>query len=181
MKSFKIAFLLLVLGANVSFSASDEERYLENKRRQLEIQTRQANEARQALEAYKSSFEALQKQKMDDLVRKERDINATLEKIEAARAENERIMMMNRQSLEEIDKKKGDKVQEIYSQMENDAIAKVLAEMPAVEASKIILTLEPRKISGVLAEMKADKASEITLLIKKTENNGTQETNSTRN
>ena len=65
--------------------------------------------------------------------------------------------------------------------MENDAIAKVLAEMPAVEASKIILTLEPRKISGVLAEMKADKASEITLLIKKSENNGTQETNSTRN
>lgn len=181
MKSFKIAFLLLFLGANVSFSASDEERYLENKRRQLEIQTRQANEARQALEAYKSSFEALQKQKMDDLVRKERDINATLAKIEATRAENERIMMMNRQSLEEIDEKKGDRVQEIYSQMENDAIAKVLAEMPAVEASKIILTLEPRKISGVLAEMKADKASEITLLIKKTENNGTQETNSTRN
>lgn len=181
MKRLKIAFLLLVLSANFSFSASDEERYLENKRRQLEIQTRQANEAKQALEAYKSSFEALQKQKMDDLVRKERDINATLAKIEATRAENERIMMMNRQSLEEIDKKKGDRVQEIYSQMENDAIAKVLAEMPAVEASKIILTLEPRKISGVLAEMKADKASEITLLIKKTENSGTQETNSTRN
>ena len=54
MKRLKIAFLLFVLGANFSFSASDEERYLENKRRQLEIQTRQANEAKQALEAYKS-------------------------------------------------------------------------------------------------------------------------------
>lgn len=175
MKNFKIAFLLLVLSANFSFSASDEERYLENKRRQLEIQTRQANEAKQALEAYKSSFEALQKQKMDDLVRKERDINATLAKIEATRAENERIMMMNRQSLEKIDKKKGDRVQEIYSQMKDAAVAQVLNEMPASEATKVILTLESRKISSVLAKMEPKKASELTLLIKEVrENNATK-------
>ncbi len=175
MKRLKIAFLLLVLGANFSFSASDEERYLENKRRQLEIQTRQANEAKQALEAYKSSFETLQKQKMDDLVRKERDINATLAKIEATRAENERIMMMNRQSLEEIDKKKGDRVQEIYSQMKDAAVAQVLNEMPASEATKVILTLESRKISSVLAKMEPKKASELTLLIKEVrENNATK-------
>lgn len=175
MKRLKIAFLLLVLGANFSFSASDEERYLENKRRQLEIQTRQANEAKQALEAYKSSFETLQKQKMDDLVRKERDINATLAKIEATRAENERIMMMNRQSLEEINKKKGDRVQEIYSQMKDAAVAQVLNEMPASEATKVILTLESRKISSVLSKMEPKKASELTLLIKEVrENNATK-------
>lgn len=173
-------FCLLLLSVCVASAITQEEQYLETKRRQLEVQTREFNEAKQALEAYKSSFEAVQNQKMQALLKKEAEINATLARIEALKAENERIMQLNRQNLEAIDEKTAGRVQEIYSQMENDAIAKVLAEMDAVEASKIILTLEPRKISGVLAEMKADKASEITLLIKNAENNATKETNSTR-
>lgn len=164
-----------MLFAVLANALTQEEQYLETKRRQLEIQTRQMNEARQALEAYKSSFEAVQKQKMQALIQKEADINATLARIEAVKAENERIMLLNRQNLEAIDEKTAGRVQEIYSQMENDAIANVLSEMDANEASRILLSLEPRKISGVLAEMEAKKASELTLLIKHLDSNATKE------
>lgn len=167
--------LYLMLFAVLANALSQEEQYLETKRRQLEIQTRQMNEARQALEAYKSSFEAVQNQKMQALIQKEADINATLARIEAVKAENERIMLLNRQNLEAIDEKTSGRVQEIYSQMENDAIANVLSQMDANEASRILLSLEPRKISGVLAEMEAKKASELTLLIKHLDSNATKE------
>ena len=173
MRTLKFSILTLFVLANVANAVSQEEQYLENKRRQLEIQTRQAKEAKQALEAYKSSFDALQRQKMQALIQKEADINATLARIEATKAENERIMQMTRDSLEAIDKKKDDKVKEIYSQMKDSAIAGVLNEMPAEQASEVIMSLESRKISSVLAKMEPAKASELTLLIKKAENNAT--------
>lgn len=171
----------LLVGISLVSAITQEEQYLETKRRQLEIQTREFNEARQALEAYKSSFEAVQNQKMQALLKKEAEINATLAKIEQMKAENEHILRQNEENLKAIDEKSTGRVQEIYSQMENDAIAKVLTEMNPDEASKIMLSLEPRKISGVLAEMEAKKASELTLLIKNLDTNATTETNSSRN
>lgn len=176
----KILFLTLFTVC-IANALSQEEQYLETKRQQLEIQTRQMNEARQALEAYKSSFEAVQRQKMQALIQKEADINATLARIEAVKAENERIMRLNRENLEAIDEKTAGRVQEIYSQMENDAIANVLTQMDSNEASKILLSLEPRKISGVLAEMEAKKASELTLLIKNLDTNTTKGLNKDSN
>ena len=166
-----VGFLLLFVGANALIAASGEEQYLENKRRQLELQTRQAREAKQALEAYKSSFDALQKRKMQALIQKEADINATLARIEATKAENERILQMNRENLEAMEQKKDDKIKEIYSQMKDSAIASVLNEMDANEAKDVILSLESRKISSVLAKMEPAKASELTLLIKKSNEN----------
>ncbi|EIT2031282.1 nucleosidase, partial [Campylobacter coli] len=51
------------------------------------------------------------------------------------------------------------------------AIADVLTQMDAEDASKIMLSLESRKISGVLSKMDPAKASELTLLLKNMDNN----------
>lgn len=171
MRVFKCGILMLCVGLIAANALDSEEQYLENKRRQLEIQTREFNEARQALEAYKASFDALQKQKMDALVRKEADINATLAKIEQTRAQNERILQQNEANLKSIDAKSEGRVREIYAQMKDSAVAEVLSTMDANEASKILMSLDSKKISNIMAKMEAAKASELTLLIKNLEKN----------
>ena len=49
--------------------------------------------------------------------------------------------------------------------------------MDSEEASKIMLSLEPRKISGILSKMQPQKASELTLVIKNLDSNITVEKN----
>ena len=61
--------------------------------------------------------------------------------------------------------------------MKDQAIADVLSQMDGDEASRIILSLEPRKISGVLSKMQPAKASELTLLIKNLDENTTKDNN----
>ncbi|MBT0819601.1 nucleosidase, partial [Campylobacter lari] len=58
----KIVILALFFG--VVF-AEDCQQYFESRKGELEIQTREFDEARQALEAFKASFESLQKEKMN--------------------------------------------------------------------------------------------------------------------
>lgn len=174
MKKFNLLLLFSLYALN---AATTEEQYLETKRQQLEAQTRQFDEAKQALEAYKASFEALQKEKLDALAKKEAEVNATLAKIEQERAKNEEILRQSQSTLKAIDEKTTGRVKDIYSQMKDQAIADVLSQMDGAEASRIILSLEPRKISGVLSKMQPAKASELTLLIKNLDENATQENN----
>lgn len=62
--------------------------------------------------------------------------------------------------------------------MKDQAIADVLSQMNSDEASRIMLSLEPRKISGVLSKMQPAKASELTLLIKNLDENASKDNNS---
>lgn len=174
MKSKAIAVCLLCAFA---LAQTNEEQYLSTKKQELENQIREFDEAKQALEAYRASFEALQKEKLEDLAKKQADLNATLEKIEQTKQENERILRQSEANLQSINEKTQGRIKEIYSQMKDGAIADVLSQMDAEEASKIILSLEPRKISGVLSKMQPAKASELTLLIK---NLDTKDANATQ-
>lgn len=162
----RILFCVMIFALNAK-ALSNEEQYLETRRQQLQVQTREFDEAKQALEAYKASFEALQKERLENLLKKEAELNATLAKIESTKAENERILKQSEEILKNIDSKTSSRVKEIYSQMKDSAIADVLSQMDADEASKIMLSLESRKISGVLSKMDPSKASELTLLLKK--------------
>lgn len=158
----KIVILALFFG--VVF-AEDCQQYFESRKGELEIQTREFDEARQALEAFKASFESLQKEKMNALNQKEAEVNATLAKIESLREENKRLLKQNEEILNSINNKTEGRIKEIYSQMKDTAVADVLSQMDAEEASKIMLSLESRKISGILSKMDPQKASELTLLL----------------
>ncbi|EPM6811687.1 MotE family protein [Campylobacter upsaliensis] len=158
----KIVILALFFG--VVF-AEDCQQYFESRKGELEIQTREFDEARQALEAFKASFESLQKEKMNALNQKEAEVNATLAKIESLREENERLLKQNEEILNSINNKTEGRIKEIYSQMKDTAVADVLSQMDVEEASKIMLSLESRKISGILSKMDPQKASELTLLL----------------
>ncbi|EMB8391864.1 MotE family protein [Campylobacter jejuni] len=165
-------FILLVFISSVVFGAEQDcEQYFEARKAQIELQTREFDEARQSLESYKASFEALQKERLENLEKKEAEVNATLAKIEELKLENARLVEEQQKILNSINDKTQGRVKEIYSQMKDAAIADVLSQMDAEDASKIMLSLESRKISGVLSKMDPKKASELTLLLKNLDNN----------
>ncbi|EAH8148813.1 nucleosidase [Campylobacter jejuni] len=163
---FLAFFISLALGAE-----QDCEQYFEARKAQLELQTREFDEARQALEAYKASFEALQKERLENLNKREAEVNATLVQIENLKAQNAKLLEEQEKILNSINEKTEGRIKEIYSQMKDTAIADVLTQMDAEDASKIMLSLESRKISGVLSKMDPAKASELTLLLKNMDNN----------
>ncbi|EHD2941464.1 TPA: MotE family protein [Campylobacter coli] len=163
---FLAFFISLALGAE-----QDCEQYFEARKAQLELQTREFDEARQALEAYKASFEALQKERLENLNKREAEVNATLAQIENLKAQNAKLLEEQEKILNSINEKTEGRIKEIYSQMKDTAIADVLTQMDAEDASKIMLSLESRKISGVLSKMDPVKASELTLLLKNMDNN----------
>ncbi|EAI3388977.1 nucleosidase [Campylobacter jejuni] len=163
---FLAFFISLALGAE-----QDCEQYFEARKAQLELQTREFDEARQALEAYKASFEALQKERLENLNKREAEVNATLAQIESLKEQNTKLLEEQQKILNSINEKTEGRIKEIYSQMKDTAIADVLTQMDAEDASKIMLSLESRKISGVLSKMDPVKASELTLLLKNMDNN----------
>ncbi|HEH5496985.1 TPA: MotE family protein, partial [Campylobacter coli] len=157
---------------NLAWGAEQDcEQYFEARKAQLELQTREFDEARQALEAYKASFEALQKERLEVLNQREAEVNATLAQIESLKEQNTKLLEEQQKILNSINEKTEGRIKEIYSQMKDTAIADVLTQMDAEEASKIMLSLESRKISGVLSKMDPAKASELTLLLKNMDNN----------
>lgn len=168
----KKSILMSLCTLNFLYAASDEEilRYMETRKQQLEIQTREFDEAKQALEAYKASFEALQKQRLEAIIQKEAEVNASLAEIERLKAQNEQLLRQINSKLKNVEEKTSGKIKEIYSQMKDSAVADVLSSMDSEEASKIMLSLESRKISSVLAKMQPAKASELTLLLKNMQN-----------
>lgn len=86
-------FILLVFISSVVFGAEQDcEQYFEARKTQIELQTREFDEARQSLEAYKASFEALQKERLEKFRKKEAEVNATLAKIEELKLENARLV-----------------------------------------------------------------------------------------
>ncbi|ECQ5613152.1 MotE family protein [Campylobacter coli] len=165
-------FILLVFISSVAFGAEQDcEQYFEARKAQIELQTREFDEARQSLEAYKASFEALQKERLEVLNQREAEVNATLAQIESLKEQNTKLLEEQQKILNSINEKTEGRIKEIYSQMKDTAIADVLTQMDAEDASKIMLSLESRKISGVLSKMDPAKASELTLLLKNMDNN----------
>ncbi|MCR6576784.1 MotE family protein [Campylobacter insulaenigrae] len=165
--------IILILSLCVFYIYAEEncEQYFEARKSQMQDQIREYDEARQSLEAFKASFEALQKEKMQALLQKEMDINASLQEIKITKEQNERILEATKQNLQTINDKTMGRIAEIYAKMKDAAVAGILSEMDDDEASKILLSLEPRKISSIMAKMQPKKASDLTLLLKNLDQN----------
>ncbi|TEY06796.1 nucleosidase, partial [Campylobacter sp. CH185] len=67
----------------------------------------------------KASFEALQKERLENLEKKEAEVNATLAKIEELKLENARLVEEQQKILNSINDKTQGRVKEIYSQMKD--------------------------------------------------------------
>lgn len=168
MKKIILVFSLFALYLHAQENC---EQYFEARKAQMQDQIREYDEAKQSLEAYRASFEALQKEKMQALLQKEADINASLQEIKTLKEQNERILEATKQNLQVINDKTMGRITEIYAKMKDVAVAGILSQMDDEEASKILLSLEPRKISSIMAKMDPKKASDLTLLLKNLDQN----------
>lgn len=168
MKKIIYFFIFIV---SILHAQQNCEQYFEARKEQMQEQIREYDEARQSLEAYRASFEALQKEKMQALVQKEADINVSLEQIKTLKEQNERILKATKENLQAINDKTMGRITEIYAKMKDVAVAGILSEMEPDEASKILLSLDPRKISSIMAKMEPKKASDLTLLLKNLDQN----------
>ncbi len=168
MKKIIYFFIFIV---SILHAQQNCEQYFEARKEQMQEQIREYDEARQSLEAYRASFEALQKEKMQALVQKEADINASLEQIKTLKEQNERMLKATKENLQAINDKTMGRITEIYAKMKDVAVAGILSEMEPDEASKILLSLDPRKISSIMAKMEPKKASDLTLLLKNLDQN----------
>ncbi|KAA6227250.1 MULTISPECIES: MotE family protein [unclassified Campylobacter] len=171
----KASLCAILLCLSVAQEGVDCAKYFEARKEQIELQTREFDEARQSLEAYKASFEILHNQKLQALIEKESEVNATLKRIENLKKENEALLAQTKKLQDSINEKTDGRIKEIYSQMKDSAVANVLSTMDTDEASKIMLSLETRKVSGILSKMEPQKASELTLLLKNLDSNATRE------
>ncbi|MBF7049227.1 MotE family protein [Campylobacter volucris] len=169
--------IILVFSLFASYLHAQEncEQYFEARKAQMQDQIREYDEAKQSLEAYRASFEALQKEKMQALLQKEADINASLQEIKTLKEQNERILEATKQNLQVINDKTMGRITEIYAKMKDVAVAGILSQMDDEEASKILLSLEPRKISSIMAKMDPKKASDLTLLLKNLDQNASSQ------
>ncbi|WP_261798287.1 MotE family protein [Campylobacter volucris] len=168
MKKIILVFNLFAL---YLYAQENCEQYFEARKTQMQDQIREYDEAKQSLEAYRASFEALQKEKMQALLEKEADVNASLQEIKTLKEQNERILEAIKQNLQVINDKTMGRIAEIYAKMKDVAVAEILSQMDDEEASKILLSLEPRKISSIMAKMDPKKASDLTLLLKNLDQN----------
>lgn len=139
------------------------------------------DEARQALEAFRASSNALFEERNLKLAKKEADINATLAQIENEKKEIENLVKKNEEILSQVKSMTMDKVSEAYGKMKDQSAADVLSAMDRASAATIMYALAPKKISTIMSKMQPNIASEITLLLQKgppfqtAENNATQE------
>ncbi|EAL0947609.1 nucleosidase, partial [Campylobacter coli] len=109
--------LFLAFFINLAWGAEQDcEQYFEARKAQLELQTREFDEARQALEAYKASFEALQKERLEVLNQREAEVNATLAQIESLKEQNTKLLEEQQKILNSINEKTEGRIKEIYSQ-----------------------------------------------------------------
>lgn len=125
------------------------------------------DEARQSLEAFRASSNAVFAEQKAKLEKKELDINATLAEVEARKKEIENLIKKNDEILSELKTMTADKVSEAYGKMKDQAAADVLSQMSRANAASIMYALAPKKISSVMAKMEPKIASEITLLLQK--------------
>jgi len=129
------------------------------KKAELEAEAEKILEQKEALEALKNTYMALIKKKEQKLLQKEKEINATLKKIELEKKEIQKLIEENRKILDEIKKAKLDKVAQSYAKMRAKNAAEILSNMPQKDALTILQKLQPKTISKIFAKMDPKKAA----------------------
>ncbi|MDO5045371.1 MotE family protein [Campylobacter sp.] len=164
----KILILSAFILAAFGFEAPvDCVSIFEARKAELLKEVEKIDEAKQGLEAFKASSNALFIERNAQLAKKEADINATLAKIEERKQDIENLLKKNEEILSELKTMTADKVSEAYGKMKDQAAADVLSAMDRVSAATIMYALAPKKISTIMSKMQPNIASEITLLLQK--------------
>jgi flagellar motility protein MotE (MotC chaperone) len=175
MKSVKIWIIFTLLFSPLY--AVDKQKLLacyeifDQKKAELEAEAEKILEQREALESLKNTYMALIKKKEAKLKAKEKEINATLAKIENEKKEIQNLITQNKKILEEIKQAKMDKVTQSYAKMRPKNAAQVLSNMKDKDALDILEKLPPKIVAKIFAKMDPAKAAKLTEMMQKVDTN----------
>ena len=148
----------------------------DQKKAELENEAESILEQKEALESLKNTYLILVKKKENKLKQKEKEINATLQKIESEKKAIQNLVAKNQKILDEIKKIKMDKITQSYAKMKPKNAANILSNMPSSDAVNILNKLPPKIISKIFAKMDPLKAAKLTEILQKGETNTTSKT-----
>jgi flagellar motility protein MotE (MotC chaperone) len=175
MKSVKIWIIFTLLFSPLY--AVDNQKLLEcyeifdQKKAELEAEAEKILEQKEALESLKNTYMALMKKKEAKLKEKEKEINATLQKIENEKKEIQKLITQNQKILEQIKNAKMDKITQSYAKMRPKNAAGVLSQMKEKDALAILKKLPPKNVAKIFSKMDPTKAAKLTEMMQKGENN----------
>lgn len=135
---------------------------------------KQIDEAKQELEAFKAAFNALQKEKEEQNLKKQQELEKILKSIEEEKQKNQDLLDKIQENVKQLSELTNEKVITSFSKMKEGPAATILDAMEPNEAANILRFLEPKKMGQILAKMPPQKAAQISLLISNNNTNKPQ-------
>ena len=171
-----LSFLFSPLFAVDNQKLIDCYEIFDQKKAELENEAEKILEQKEALKSLKNTYLILVKKKENRLKEKEKEINASLQKIESEKKAIQNLVAKNQKILDEIKKIKMDKITQSYAKMKPKNAANILSNMPSSDAVDILNKLSPKIISKIFAKMDPVKAAKLTEILQKGETKTTSKT-----
>lgn len=170
---------ILLVGTLLCADTIDCTKVFEERKGELLREVEKIDEARQSFEALKAATNALFEKQKNALKEKENSIAKTKQELEEKEKQIALMLDENKKLLDQVQAKKGDKLDETYIKMKDAAAAAIVEKLPIHEGAAIMFGLPAKKVSQIMAKMNPQVASEITQQLKKgppfVENNQTKE------
>ena len=171
-----LSFLFSPLFAVDNQKLIDCYEIFDQKKAELESEAEKILEQKETLKSLKNTYLILVKKKENRLNQKEKEINASLQKIESEKKAIQDLVAKNQKILDEIKKIKMDKITQSYAKMKPKNAANILSNMPSNDAVNILNKLPPKIISKIFAKMDPLKAAKLTEILQQGETNTTSKT-----
>jgi len=168
---FKLLFIPLFLFAVDNQKLLDCYEIFDQKKAELEAEAEKILEQKEAFEALKNTYMVLMKKKEKRLKEKEKELNATLTKIENEKKNLQALIKKYQEILQAIKNAKLDKITKSYAKMRPNNAAQILSNMKPKDALEILQKLQPKVMAKILAKMDPMKAAKLTELMQKGDNN----------
>lgn len=159
-------FMTIMISTLVAENATvDCNKIFELRKNEIARDLERIDESRQSLQALKNANEELLLKKETQVLAKEEEVKAALQKVEKTKKEALEIYEKNKKMLADIKEAKDDKLSKTYLKMKDAKAAAILDNMQQTEAALILFNLTPKKISKIMAKMDPVNASGITKLL----------------
>jgi flagellar motility protein MotE (MotC chaperone) len=138
----------------------------EQRRAELEGQLAVIEEQKQAFQALKDATMNIINKKKTNLENQQKELNATLTKIETNKKEIKDLVEQNKKILQQIKEAQTDKLVQTYSKMRAGNAASILQDMDENASIDILYRLSPKVLSKIFSKMDTQKAAVLSTKLK---------------
>lgn len=138
----------------------------DQRRTELEAQVSEIENQQQAFQALKDATLHIINKKKAKLAQQQKEINASLKKIESTKEDIKKLVEKNKQILANIKKAQTNKLVETYSKMRAGNAAQILQDMDENASIDILYRLSPKVLSKIFSKMDVQKAAILSTKLK---------------